>query len=156
MPRRSCANGACRSVPLHEADGRQQPLPTACDTAAGHDARHVREDRLQAADDEAVLARAREQQRTLVSADTDFGTLLARTGQTAPSVILLRRSDGRRPEQQAALLLANLAQVTDDLDSGAVVVITDTDLRVRQLPIPPGPLPRDPASSSRQGRRPVP
>lgn len=124
--------------------------------AAGHDTRHVREDGLQAADDEAVLACAREQQRTLVSADTDFGMLLARTGQTAPSVILLRRSDGRRPEQQAALLLANLAQVMDDLDSGAVVVITDTDLRVRQLPIPPGPLPRDPASSSRQGRRPDP
>lgn len=37
------------------------------------------------------------------------------------------------------LLLSNLDAVADDLKSGAVVVITDTDLRVRTLPIPPGP-----------------
>ena len=35
MPRRSCANGVCRSARLHEAVGRQQPLPTAGVPAAG-------------------------------------------------------------------------------------------------------------------------
>jgi hypothetical protein len=37
------------------------------------------------------------------------------------------------------LLLSNLDAITDDLKSGAVAVITDTDLRIRTLPIPPGP-----------------
>lgn len=35
--------------------------------------------------------------------------------------------------------MSNLDAVTDDLKSGAVAVITDTDLRIRTLPIPPGP-----------------
>ncbi len=36
------------------------------------------------------------------------------------------------------MLLANLDQVTEDLRSGAIVVVTDADLRVRLLPLPPG------------------
>jgi len=40
---------------------------------------------------------------------------------------------------KSTLLLSNLDAITDGLESGAVVVITDTDLRVRTLPIPPGP-----------------
>ncbi len=50
---------------------------------------------------------------------------------------LLRRATPRRAEQLAALLLANLDQLTDDLLAGAIVVVTDVDLRVRRLPIPP-------------------
>lgn len=84
-----------------------------------------------------VLGLARRHQRVLVSADTDFGTLLARTGAGEPSLILIRRSTARRAEQLAALLLANLDQVSDDLVTGAIVVVSDRDLRVRPLPIPP-------------------
>ena len=104
---------------------------------AGHDAEHVRDHGMQAAADEDVLALARQQHRTLISADTDFGTLLARTGAGAPSIILLRRSTPRRAEQLATLLLANLDQLTEDLLAGAIVVVTDVDLRIRRLPIPP-------------------
>jgi predicted nuclease of predicted toxin-antitoxin system len=86
-----------------------------------------------------VLQRAREHRQILVSADTDFGTLLAKTGAETPSVILIRRSTARRASELATLLLSNLDAIADDLKSGAVVVITDTDLRIRTLPIPPGP-----------------
>lgn len=82
---------------------------------------------------------ARQDRRTLISADTDFGTLLARTGSPGPSIVLiLRRSRARRAEQLAALILANLDQVSADLVAGAVVVLTDKDVRVRRLPMPPG------------------
>ncbi len=119
-------------------DNNLSPRLAALLSRAGHDTAHVRDHRLQAVSDEQVLAFAREQDRTLISADTDFGALLARTGARAPSIILLRRSSSRRPEELAALLLANLDQLTDDLTTGAVAVVTDRDVRTRRLPLPPG------------------
>ena len=111
-------------------------LPTL--RSAGHDVAHVRDLNLAAAADNEVLQRARDEQRILISADTDFGTLLARTGDTQPSIVLLRRADGRRSAQIAGLLIANLPQVEEDLVAGAVVVIRDDNVRVRRLPFAPG------------------
>jgi hypothetical protein len=49
--------------------------------------------------------------------------------------MLIRRLSGRRAIEQAAIILANLDVVSEDLDSGAVVVLTDEWVRVRRLPI---------------------
>jgi hypothetical protein len=49
--------------------------------------------------------------------------------------VLIRRLTGRRATEQAAIILANLEVVAEDLDSGAVVVLTDEWVRVRRLPI---------------------
>ncbi len=104
-------------------------------TGAGHDVIHLRDLEMQRAKDPEVLDLARADQRVLVSADTDFGILLARTGATRPSVVLFRRTSGRHPSGQAALLLGNLAQITGALDAGSVAVLEETRLRVRRLPI---------------------
>ncbi len=110
-------------------------------TGAGNDAVHVRDYALQTAPDQQILDLARQEQRVLITADTDFGLLLARHSVGRPSVILFRRTTGRRPRHQAQLLLANLPALTDALEAGSLVVIEQQRLRIRSLPLPGPPHP---------------
>lgn len=87
--------------------------------------------------DREILSFTLEQQRIVVSADTDFGELLARSNASGPSVLLFRRQGQRRASDVAALLLTNLDALIDDLDAGAVVVFDADRVRVRRLPMQP-------------------
>jgi len=101
---------------------------------AGHDAVHLGDLGLLGAPDTRVMDAASDAGRILLSADTDFGELLALGRHPGPSVVLYRRAP-RRPDSQVPLLLAALTQVADSLASGAVVVLTHDYVRVRMLPI---------------------
>ena len=103
--------------------------------AAGHDAVHVAAYSLSRASDDEILARAAHEDRVLISADTDFGGLLAARDATLPSVVLYRRRTRRRPHEQVMVLLANLAALEGDLNAGAIAVIDDRGIRIRRLPI---------------------
>lgn len=101
---------------------------------AGHDIVHISDRDLAGYVDDEVLAAARHEERVLVSADTDFGELLAKQGLALPSVVIFRQGN-RGPEHQAVTLLGNLDEVAEDLDAGAIVVFTNDNIRIRMLPV---------------------
>jgi len=102
---------------------------------AGHDSTHVGDIGLLTAADPAILEAAADQDRVLITADADFGALLALGSLAAPSVVLLRSADHMRPAEQAALLGANLPAIQEALNEGAIVSLSPDRLRVRTLPM---------------------
>jgi predicted nuclease of predicted toxin-antitoxin system len=100
----------------------------------GMDANHAREVGLETAQDEVILDWCRTETRTVITLDADFHALLARAGARTPSVVRFR-IEGLRDEALAALILRVIALTEADLQSGAVVTVTETSIRVRRLPL---------------------
>ena len=101
---------------------------------AGHDAIHVGAYRMQAAADPDILGRARQESRVIVSADTDFGAILAAQEAAHPSFVLFRDSNLNSAEDYMSALAGSLPLLEPDLTSGCVAVFRNGRLRVRELP----------------------
>ncbi len=103
--------------------------------ALGHDVVHAWSLGLGSAPDEALLDRAPSEERVLLSADSDFGTILAVTRATTPSVLYLRGVSGRRVDDLMARLAAALPMTEEALKAGSLVVVEPATVRIRSLPI---------------------
>jgi predicted nuclease of predicted toxin-antitoxin system len=102
---------------------------------SGIDAVHVADLGLLRAGDEEIFDRAATDGLVVVTADADFGLLLARRRTRRPSVVQLRHVAELTPDAHLALLAANLPAVADDLDTGAIVSLSPTRLAIRALPL---------------------
>jgi predicted nuclease of predicted toxin-antitoxin system len=86
------------------------------------------------ASDQEIMAYATQQNCIVLTHDQDFNTLLALSRLGKPSVVLLRLSS-LRVDTTGQRVLRAIHAVLDDLNSGAIVVIEDSRVRVRSLPL---------------------
>lgn len=101
---------------------------------SAYDASHLREQGLQRLPDPAIVEKARQEQRILLTFDLDFGELRTASTQALPSVIIFRLQR-TTPAFVAARLLEVLAACSLELETGAIVTVEDTRYRLRRLPL---------------------
>jgi predicted nuclease of predicted toxin-antitoxin system len=89
---------------------------------------------MHASSDIEVLERARQEDRVIVSADSDFGVILASQATSHPSFILFRKPNLLQAQDYIDLLTPVLQALEPELASGCVAVFRDERLRVRKLP----------------------
>lgn len=98
------------------------------------DAKHLSEEGLYRLKDSDILVKARHEGRIVLTADLDFGYLIAISGARLPSIILFRLAD-MCPASVNVHLAQVLERCKDSLEQGAVVAVTESRIRVRRLPI---------------------
>lgn len=86
------------------------------------------------ASDREIMDWAVTQDRMGLTHDLDFGTMLAMTHDSGPSVLQIRGEDVL-PDHLGPLVLATLTKYQSEFASGALVVVSEARLRVRILPI---------------------
>lgn len=86
--------------------------------------------------DDTLLECARTHNAVLITADLDFGLLLARTGGRAPSLVQIR-GKGTLPVDMTDALVQALDACAPYLANGALVTVEPERHRVRVLPIKP-------------------
>ena len=116
-------------------DNALSPMVSQAMRDSGHDAIHVRELGMQAAPDTEIFSLAERQARVIVSADTDFGALLALRRKAYPSFILFRKTSGVRPSKLAEQLDAIVRQYGGEIEDGCIITVSNDHIRVRGLPI---------------------
>jgi len=102
--------------------------------AYNHLSRHVGDIGMARAEDSAIVEEAKKNKEIIITHDLDYGHLLAFSGKSAPSVIILRIRN-MRVEYILERILEALSKIEKALIEGAVVVIEDVSIRVRYLPI---------------------
>ncbi|MGN7127062.1 DUF5615 family PIN-like protein [Methylorubrum thiocyanatum] len=98
----------------------------------GHDAVHWSSVGPQDAPDEDIVDWACTEDRTILTNDLDFGTLLVSTGASKPSVVQLR-TDITLSTHVGPLVAQAIARMEDELVAGALVTVETGRLRLRSL-----------------------
>jgi predicted nuclease of predicted toxin-antitoxin system len=102
--------------------------------SAGHDVVHWRDIGALDAPDSEIADWAQRNARVVLTHDLDYGTLLAVTGATGPSVIQMRAEDVR-PAAMAPILVATIQQLDEECSSAFLATIDPRRHRISLLPL---------------------
>ena len=102
----------------------------------GVDALQVGEVGMAAAADSAILLRALEEERVVVTLDADFHALLALNEAIVPSVVRIR-IQRLRARAMTELILNVLRECSAELMEGVAVTVEPNKIRIRRLPLLP-------------------
>jgi predicted nuclease of predicted toxin-antitoxin system len=101
---------------------------------AGIDTIHTGEIGYATAEDTAIMQKAVQENRIVITLDSDFHTLLALSGAAVPSVIRIR-IERLRAEALAHLLQELLADWRDELEAGVAITVQPGRIRFHYLPL---------------------
>ncbi|MBV6402508.1 MAG: hypothetical protein CNIPEHKO_02820 [Anaerolineales bacterium] len=100
----------------------------------GHVCRHAGDIGMSRSKDVEIVAEAKKTGETILTHDLDYGNLLAFSGESAPSVLILRVRDLRTDEIMSRFDIV-WSEIESPLNEGAIVSLSDKSLRIRNLPI---------------------
>ena len=100
----------------------------------GHDAKHVGENGMFNASDIEIFRLAFNEERLIVTADTDFSFILSQWNQNSPSLILLRYFP-YNPEIQSLTISRILSSYQQEIIFGSIIIVESDRIRIRALPI---------------------
>jgi predicted nuclease of predicted toxin-antitoxin system len=100
----------------------------------GHDAKHLRDEGLIRLSDEEIFAKAKREDRIILTFDLGFGDIVAAAGTNLPSVIIFRLQDETPPNVNRRLDVV-LREAALDLSQGAIISVDEYRYRIRRLPI---------------------
>ena len=100
----------------------------------GWDVLHTGEIGLSNASDREIIEYARKEGRVVITLDADFHAILAVENAREPSVIRIRQ-EGLRGDALAELIEKIWPKIQSQLETGALVTVTERSIRVRKIPI---------------------
>ena len=100
----------------------------------GHEAVRANELGMAKSKDRKLLEHAAANDMVVITADLDFGDILAYTKYKKPSAIIFRLKDPS-VDHVNSLLSSSLLNIKDPLEKGSIVVIEAYRIRIRGLPV---------------------
>jgi predicted nuclease of predicted toxin-antitoxin system len=116
------------------ADMGISPVTVSFLGGLGHDAMHLHDEGLDVLEDPDIFAKARDEDRVLLTHDLGFGELVAASGARLPSVVVFRLRN-MRPDRVNHYLRGIISDHQEVLEQGAILSVTEGQIRVRLLPI---------------------
>ena len=116
------------------ADMGISPKTVAFLHGLGHDAVHLSEQGLERLPDSGIVEKARQEGRIVLVHDLGFGELVAASGARLPSVITFRLRN-MHPDRVNGALQCIISQHGEALEHGAMMSVTEGQVRVRRLPL---------------------
>ncbi|MBW2249323.1 MAG: DUF5615 family PIN-like protein [Deltaproteobacteria bacterium] len=100
----------------------------------GWNIQHTGEIGMSRATDRQILEYARDEQRIVITLDSDFHAILAVENLDSPSVVRIRQEGLRGPEL-AELVEKIWSKIGKHLENGAMATITEKAIRIRKIPL---------------------